>query len=81
MTTTESNPGTASDFDVSKIVQEDRVHGSVYTSPEIFQREMDTIFRTGWVYVAHDSEVAEPGDYLTRRIGSEPVVVSHGQGR
>jgi phenylpropionate dioxygenase-like ring-hydroxylating dioxygenase large terminal subunit len=79
MTTTESNPGTASDFDVSKIVQEDRVHGSVYTSPEIFQREMDTIFRTGWVYVAHDSEVSEPGDYLTRRIGSEPVVVSHGK--
>ncbi|MBM7369201.1 aromatic ring-hydroxylating oxygenase subunit alpha [Gordonia hydrophobica] len=82
MTTIESKADAADaadDFDVSKIVQEDRVHGSVYTSPEIFQREMDTIFRTGWVYVAHDSEVSEPGDYLTRRIGTEPVVVSHGK--
>ena len=66
-------------FDAGSVVQEQRVHGSVYTSPEIFRREMDTIFRTGWVYIAHDSEVSEPGDYLTRNIGTEPVVVSHGK--
>ncbi|MFC9834294.1 Rieske 2Fe-2S domain-containing protein [Rhodococcus sp. NPDC127530] len=80
MTTMESTPTTApDDFDVARIVQNDRVHGSVYTSPEIFQREMDTIFRKGWVYVAHESEVSEPGDYLTRRIGHDPVVVVHGK--
>lgn len=84
MTTIETTPtvqtATAADaFDVSKIVQDDRVHGSVYTSPEIFRREMDTIFRTGWVYVAHESEVSESGDYLTRRIGHDPVVVVHGK--
>lgn len=38
------------DFDVTAVVQTDRVHGSVYTSPEIFAREMDTIFKAGWVY-------------------------------
>ncbi|WP_016881614.1 MULTISPECIES: aromatic ring-hydroxylating oxygenase subunit alpha [unclassified Rhodococcus (in: high G+C Gram-positive bacteria)] len=80
MTTMESTPTTVpDDFDVARIVQNDRVHGSVYTSPEIFQREMDTIFRKGWVYVAHESEVSEPGDYLTRRIGHDPVVVVHGK--
>lgn len=82
MTTTETDrpavePPTPDAFDVASVVQDHRVHGSVYTSPEIFQRELDTIFRTGWVYVAHESEVAESGDYLTRRIGSEPVVVVH----
>jgi len=70
---------TTGTFDVSTIVKNHRVHGSVYTSPEIFHREMETIFRTGWVYVAHESEVAEPGDYLTRRIGRDPVVVAHGK--
>lgn len=84
MTTIETTPvvqtATVADaFDVSAIVQEDRVHGSVYTSPEIFRREMDTVFRTGWVYVAHDSEVTERGDYLTRRIGHDPVVVVRGK--
>ncbi|MEV0766750.1 aromatic ring-hydroxylating oxygenase subunit alpha [Nocardia salmonicida] len=79
MTTLEPPPTASEEFDVSQIVHEDRVHGSVYTSPEIFQRELDTIFRRGWVYVAHESEVSEPGDYLTRRIGSDPVVVVQGR--
>ncbi len=67
------------DFDVTAVVQTDRVHGSVYTSPEIFAREMDTIFKAGWVYVAHESEISEPGDYLTRMIGRDPVVVVRGK--
>ncbi|CAN5152704.1 aromatic ring-hydroxylating dioxygenase subunit alpha [soil metagenome] len=82
MTTTETDPTTTPTpeaFDASAVVKNHRVHGSVYTSPEIFQREMETIFRTGWVYVAHESEVAEEGDYLTRRIGRDPVVVVHGK--
>jgi phenylpropionate dioxygenase-like ring-hydroxylating dioxygenase large terminal subunit len=77
--TTIESPAATDDFDVSRIVQPDRVHGSVYTSPEIFHREMDTIFRTGWVYVGHESEVTEPGDYLTRTIGRDPVVVARGK--
>ena len=78
MTATEV-PDVADNFDISTIVQYDRVHGSVYTSAEIFAREMDTIFKTGWVYVAHESEVSERGDYLTRMIGREPVVVVRGK--
>ncbi|GFG83991.1 aromatic ring-hydroxylating oxygenase subunit alpha [Mycolicibacter algericus] len=76
--TTAANPVTFNqfdDFDVTTVVRNDRVHGSVYTSPEIFRREMNTIFKTGWVYVAHESEVSERGDYLTRMIGYNPVVV------
>lgn len=58
------------------LVQSDRVHGSVYTSPGVFDAEMERIFATGWVFVAHESEVPEPGDYLTRSIGRQPVIVS-----
>jgi phenylpropionate dioxygenase-like ring-hydroxylating dioxygenase large terminal subunit len=77
--TTLDTPTSAEDFDVNAVVRSDRVHGSVYTSPEIFRREMDTIFKTGWVYVAHESEVSEPGDYLTRMVGTDPVVVVRGK--
>ena len=79
MTTIESTPTHSGNFDGTSLVQKDRVHGSVYTSPEIFQREMDTIFRTGWVYVAHESEISELGDYVTRVIGKDPIVVSRGK--
>ena len=58
MTTLEPAP-TLDEFDVSKIIRTDRVHGSVYTSADIFRREMDSSFKTGWVYVAHESEVPQ----------------------
>ncbi|WP_375486128.1 Rieske 2Fe-2S domain-containing protein [uncultured Mycobacterium sp.] len=73
------NAAAVDDFDVTTVVQTDRVHGSVYTSPEIFDREMETIFKKGWVYVAHESEISEPGDYLTRMIGRDPVVAVRGK--
>jgi phenylpropionate dioxygenase-like ring-hydroxylating dioxygenase large terminal subunit len=61
---------------VRDLVRPDRVHGSVYTDPDVFELELDRIYRQGWVFVAHESEVPEPGDYVTRRIGREPVIVS-----
>jgi phenylpropionate dioxygenase-like ring-hydroxylating dioxygenase large terminal subunit len=65
--------------DLRALVQPDRVHGSVYTSPEIFALEMRRIFREGWVYVAHESEVPEPGDYVTRRVGGDPLIIVRGR--
>jgi phenylpropionate dioxygenase-like ring-hydroxylating dioxygenase large terminal subunit len=61
---------------VAGLVERDRVHGSVYTSPEVFDLEMERLFTEGWVFVAHESEIPEPGDYLTRRMGRQPVIVS-----
>ena len=65
--------------DVRALVEPDRVHGSVYTSPAVFDLEMRRIFREGWVFVAHESEVPEPGDYVTKRIAGEPYVVARGK--
>jgi phenylpropionate dioxygenase-like ring-hydroxylating dioxygenase large terminal subunit len=73
------SPGISEVPDLKQLVQPDRVHGSVYTSREIFEHERERIFRNGWVYVAHESEVAEPGDYVTRTIGGEPMIVSRGR--
>jgi phenylpropionate dioxygenase-like ring-hydroxylating dioxygenase large terminal subunit len=50
----------------------------LYTSPAAFDDEMDRIFRRGWVFVGHESEVPELGDWVTRRIGLEPVIMVRG---
>ena len=42
---------------------------------EVFHREMETIFRHSWQYVAHESEIPEPGDYVVRKMGRDPVIV------
>jgi len=61
--------------DYGSLVLEDRAHSSIFTSPEIFEDELENIFTRGWVYVAHTSEVPEPGDYVTRWMGRVPVLL------
>jgi len=75
MTTTEQTPVSSA----GALVRPDRVHGSVYTSQAVFDLEMRRIFREGWVFVAHESEVPEVGDYVTKRIADEPVIVARGK--
>jgi benzoate/toluate 1,2-dioxygenase alpha subunit len=58
------------------LVHRDRVHRSIYLDPDIFDLEMRRIFGRSWVFVGHDSLVPNPGDYVTTRIGSVPVVLS-----
>jgi phenylpropionate dioxygenase-like ring-hydroxylating dioxygenase large terminal subunit len=60
---------------IRKLVKRDRVHGSVYTDPAIFELEMERIFGRAWVYLGHDSQIPEPGDFLTTSIGNQPVVL------
>jgi choline monooxygenase len=46
-----------------------------YTDSSIFAAETERIFRTEWVPVARADELATGGDYVTARVGGEPVVV------
>ena len=76
---TKTRPGRTSATDLVQEGPADfRVHSDVYTDSAVFQQEMHDIFENGWVYVAHESEIATPGDYVTRRIGSQPVIVTRG---
>jgi phenylpropionate dioxygenase-like ring-hydroxylating dioxygenase large terminal subunit len=60
--------------DASDYVRPGAVHRDIYKSSEIFDMEMDRIFKNTWVFVGHESEVTEPGDYRTLNIGREPVI-------
>ncbi len=66
---------TRAEIDYSALVQEDRVHGSAYTDPDIFADEMSKIFHRGWVYVGHASEVPQPGDFRVTTIGQQSVIM------
>ncbi|GAA4512102.1 SRPBCC family protein [Actinoallomurus oryzae] len=48
----------------------------VWADGDVHKRELARIFRTCWQFVAHDSEIPEPGDYVTRRIGRDSVIVT-----
>ena len=52
-----------------------RVDRSIYTDTDIFDTEMERIFENGWVYLCHESQIADAGCYYATEIGSQPVVV------
>lgn len=58
------------------LVRTDRFRAALYSDPEIFEREMERIFRRVWVWVAHESEIPDPGDFKTTVIGRTPVIVT-----
>jgi benzoate/toluate 1,2-dioxygenase subunit alpha len=53
-----------------------RVHASLYVDPDLFLQEMERIYGHSWVYVAHESELPNPGDYRTTVLGTQPVIVA-----
>jgi benzoate/toluate 1,2-dioxygenase subunit alpha len=54
------------------------VDRSLYTDPKIFEEEMRLIFERAWLYVAHESELASPGDFRTAELAGQPVIAIRG---
>ena len=66
---------------VAALVRPNQVHRDVYVSPEIYRLEMKHLWANTWVYVGHDSQTPNKGDYITTQVGDQPVImVRHSDG-
>lgn len=52
------------------------VHQAVYTDQQLFDLEMEKIFESNWLYLAHEQQIKNPHDYLTLYMGRQPVILS-----
>src|SRR3954462_9700703 len=50
------------------------VNRAALVDPEIFAREREKVFERCWLYVGHESEGREPGDFRTRIVCGRPVL-------
>nr|WP_232307301.1 Rieske 2Fe-2S domain-containing protein [Sphingomonas sp. Y57] len=57
------------------LVEPDRVHRAVYTSNEVFEREIENIFEKIWIYCGHESQIPDSGDFHTFDIGRQPMIM------
>ena len=51
-----------------------RVHRAALRSEDVFRREMERVFATSWLYLGHESELENPGDYFVRTVGGRQVI-------
>lgn len=70
-----------SNEEIAALVRGDSVHKSVYTDPVLFQLEMERIYGQAWIYVGHDSQVKNVGDYHTTRLGDQDVIMVRGSNK
>ena len=52
-----------------------RVHRSVFTDEQYLKRETNTVFKNNWLFLGHASEVADSGDFVTRNLLGERLIL------
>lgn len=52
-----------------------RVSTSAYGDPKVFEAELEKIFYSTWIYLGHESEIANNGDFKSTWIGMQPVIL------
>jgi len=50
----------------------------IFWDKEIYDRELQQIFARCWLFVAHESQLQEPGAFLTTYMGEDSVIVARG---
>jgi len=65
---------------IAGLVSDDGCHvgRKVFTDPEVYAAEKRSIFGRSWLYLAHESQLPNAGDFVTTTMAETPVIVARG---
>jgi phenylpropionate dioxygenase-like ring-hydroxylating dioxygenase large terminal subunit len=61
---------------IFEAVRQGMIPAYIYNDREIFGLERDRLFNRSWLFVAHESEVPDVGDYVVRRVLDDSFIVA-----
>src|SRR5436190_13298340 len=66
------------DHSMAQYVDLDRgaISRDIFCDPDIYAQEQERIFSRAWLFVAHESQIPKPGDFVLSRMGEEQVIVT-----
>jgi phenylpropionate dioxygenase-like ring-hydroxylating dioxygenase large terminal subunit len=56
-------------------VRQGLIPAPLYSDQELFELEQERVFGRAWTFLAHESEIPDPGDYVVRRIVDDSFIV------
>ena len=59
-------------------VRRGMIPAHIYNDSELYALEKERLFARSWLFIAHESEVPQPGDYVVRRVLDDSFIISRG---
>lgn len=56
-----------------------RIDRRVFLDEDLFEMEMEKIWEGTWLFLAHESQIEKPNDFLTMYMGRQPIILSRNQ--